>query len=166
MPRILAVRPNLKLVVAGTGDSLNANRQLAINLGVASSCYFTGFIADEARDRLFAVANVGAFPSLYEPFGIVALEAMAAHLPVVAAEIGGLAEVVHHGENAVTVFPNNAESLAWGILHTLDHPDWARQRADNAYKMVVDQYNWAAIAEQTIATYDRIVAERQVTTWL
>ncbi len=165
MPRILAVRPSVKLVVAGTGDSLNANRQLAIDLGVASQCYFTGFVPDAARDRLFRVANVAAFPSLYEPFGIVALEAMAAHLPVVAADVGGLAEVVRHAETAVTVYPNSAESLAWGILHTLDHPDWAHQRADQAYRMVVDRYNWGAIAGETIDTYRRVVSESVATPW-
>jgi glycosyltransferase involved in cell wall biosynthesis len=166
LPRILATRPNVKLVVAGTGDSLNPNRQLAHDTGVAANCYFTGFIADDVRDRLFRVADVTAFPSLYEPFGIVALEAMAAHAPVVAAEVGGLAEVLRHAENAISIYPNTVDSLAWGILHTLDHPVWARQRADVAYQMVVDRFNWGAIASETVGTYERIVAERRETAWV
>jgi glycosyltransferase involved in cell wall biosynthesis len=165
MPRILTQRPNVKLVVAGTGDSVGTNRQLAHNLGVGAQCYFAGFIPDDVRDRLFRVADVGAFPSLYEPFGIVALEAMAARLPVVVAEVGGLAEVVQHAETAITVFPNSVDSLAWGILHTLDHPDWAGARAKTAYAMVVERYNWGAIAAETLATYERIVAERGAAVW-
>ncbi len=165
MPRLLAQRPGVKLVVAGTGDSLNRVRQLAHDLGVGANCYFTGFIPDEVRDRLFRVADVAAFPSLYEPFGIVALEAMAARVPVVAAAVGGLAEVLHHGENAITVYPNSVDSLVWGIQHTLDHPDWARQRVATAYRMVVEQYNWNAIATTTRSVYARIIAERQSTSW-
>jgi glycosyltransferase involved in cell wall biosynthesis len=166
LSRVLAARPNVKLIVAGTGDSLNANRQLATSLGVGAHCYFTGFIPDDARDRLFRVANVAAFPSLYEPFGIVALEAMAARLPVVAADVGGLSEVVHHGETAVTVYPNNVDSLAWGILQTLDNPTLAQRRATTAYQMVVNRYNWGAIAQQTTEVYQRLATERKAISWV
>ncbi|HLH72628.1 MAG TPA: glycosyltransferase family 4 protein, partial [Chloroflexota bacterium] len=165
MPRLLGRGRPVKLVVAGTGDHLNTVRQLAQTLGVTNSCYFTGFIPDATRDRLFKVANVAVFPSLYEPFGIVALEAMAARTPVVVSEIGGLAEVVQHGETGITVYPNNVDSLVWGIEHTLDHPQWAKQRAAQAYQMVIEQYNWNAIATRTNAIYERIVGERAQVTW-
>lgn len=165
LPRILAQRPKVKLVVAGTGGSLDSVRQRAFNSGVGASCYFTGFIPDEVRDRLFRVADVAAFPSLYEPFGIVALEAMAARAPVVAADVGGLSEVVSHAETAITVFPDNVDSLAWGILQTLDHPEWTSQRVETAYQMVKDQYSWDSVARRTIEVYTRIIDERKVATW-
>jgi glycosyltransferase involved in cell wall biosynthesis len=164
MPGILTQRP-AKLVVAGTGDSLNAVRQLAFDRGVGANCYFTGFIPDATRDRLFRIADVAAFPSLYEPFGIVALEAMAAKAPVVASEVGGLAEVLRHAENAITVFPNRVDSLTWGILHTLQYPDWARQRAATAYRMVREEYNWDTIARQTLGVYRQIASERKLVVW-
>jgi len=165
MPRILAERPGVKLVVAGTGGYLGAVRQRAIDLGVGASCYFTGFIPDSVRDRLFRVADVAAFPSLYEPFGIVALEAMAAQTPVVVSEVGGLTEVVTHGETGITVFPDSVDSLVWGILHTLNYPDWAQQRAAHASRVVVEQFNWDTIARQTIDVYRRVVGERIVAQW-
>lgn len=165
MPRVLARRPDVKLVVAGTGSHLDAIRQRAIALGVGASCYFTGFVPDAVRDRLFKVADVAVFPSLYEPFGIVALEAMAAQTPVVVSEVGGLVEVVKHAETGITVYPGNVDSLVWGILHTLDHPDWARQRAANAYRVVVEQYNWRSIAGRTIGVYQRIADERRRVVW-
>lgn len=165
MPRLLAERPAVKLVVAGTGQSLGAVRQLASDLGVGARCYFTGFVPDATRDRLFRVADVAVFPSLYEPFGIVALEAMAARTPVVVSEVGGLVEVVKHAETGITVFPDNVDSLVWGIRHTLDHPDWARQRAETAYRMVVEQYSWDAIARRTIQVYTRILSERKLVSW-
>lgn len=165
MPQILAAFPLAKLVVAGTGDYLPVVRRRAEELGLGPKVYFTGFVPDEDRDRLFKVADVAAFPSLYEPFGIVALEAMAARTPVVVSEIGGLAEVVRHDETGVTVYPNNVESLAWGILYTLRYPEKARERAARAYELVRREYNWRRIAEQTLAVYERVVRERRAVVW-
>lgn len=164
-PRVLAERPQAKFVIAGSGAYANELRHRAWELGVAHKVLFTGFIPDEDRDRLFLVANCAVFPSLYEPFGIVALQAMAAQCPVVVSEVGGLAEVVKHAETGITVYPNNPESLAWGIVHTLAHPEWARQRAANAYKVVVEEYNWDVIARRTLATYQRVLDERAASGW-
>lgn len=165
VPRVLASFPKSKFVIAGTGGYLDTARRRAAELGVANSIYFTGFIPDADRDRLFKVADVAVFPSLYEPFGIVALEAMAARTPVVVSNVGGLAEVVEHNETGLLVYPDNPHSLAWGILETLNHPDWAAARADNAYRRVITEYNWRHIATHTIAVYERIARERAVTVW-
>lgn len=165
MPRILAARPDAKLVVAGTGGSLSDARDLAARLGLDDKALFTGFIPDEDRDRLLRIADVAAFPSLYEPFGIVALEAMAAKVPVVVASVGGLTEVVTNHETGLMVYPGSLDSLAWGILHTLNHPEWAAQRVQNADHMVRERYNWDAIARSTIDVYRQIVAERTATAW-
>ena len=94
--------------------------------------YITGRIPDDVRDGLFMVADCAVFPSLYEPFGIVALEAMAAGTPVVVSDVGGLSEVVEMHETGIKVYPNDPKSLAWGILYTLENPQWSRQRVQNA----------------------------------
>lgn len=164
-PRVLVGYPKTKFVVAGTGGYLDSARRRAQDLGVASSFSFTGFIPDADRDRLFKIANVAVFPSLYEPFGIVALEAMAARTPVVVSNVGGLAEVVTHNETGLVVYPDNPDSLAWGILETLRHPDWAAARVDNAYRRVVTEYNWRSIARRTIDVYTRIARELAVAVW-
>ncbi len=164
-PRVLAGYPRTKFVIAGTGGYLEAAKRRAAELGVAESIFFAGFIPDADRDRLFKVADVAVFPSLYEPFGIVALEAMAARTPVVVSQVGGLAEVVVHNETGLLVYPDNADSLAWGILETLRHPDWAAARSDNAYRRVMTEYNWHSIAKRTAAVYDRIANERAVAIW-
>lgn len=165
VPRVLEACPQAKFVIAGSGRYAEDLRRRAWELGVGHKVLFTGFIPNDDRDRLYSVASCAVFPSLYEPFGIVALEAMAARTPVVVSEVGGLAEVVRHGETGITVYPNNPDSLAWGITHTLQRPDWARQRAENAYRMVLDEYNWPVIARRTLATYERVVAERTKTAW-
>jgi glycogen(starch) synthase len=165
MPSILAQVPTAKAVVAGKGPELEWLRSLAWSLGVGEKVLFTGFISDDDRDRLFKIADCAVFPSLYEPFGIVALEAMAAKCPVVASEVGGLKDVVQHGETGITVYPDDPESLAWGILHTLQFPEWSALRVENAYQAVGKQYNWQRIAEMTAQVYQRCLHERTLTSW-
>lgn len=164
-PRVLAALPGARLLIAGTGGYLETLKNRAWELGISDTLLFTGFIPDEDRDKLYHIADVAVFPSLYEPFGIVALEAMAARCPVVVAETGGLREVVRLHETGVMVHPNDPESLAWGILHTLQHPDWARTRAQNAFREVGDVFNWQRIAEATAEVYAQTDAAWQQDSW-
>ncbi len=165
MPAVLAQEPSAKVVVAGKGPELESLRSLAWSLGVGEKVLFTGFISDEDRDRLFKIADCAVFPSLYEPFGIVALEAMAAKCPVVVSDVGGLQDVVQHGETGITVYADDPDSLAWGILHTLQHPEWAASRVKNAYRVVREQYNWERIAQMTADIYAQIVSEAALVGW-
>jgi glycosyltransferase involved in cell wall biosynthesis len=162
MPQILAHCPRTKVVVAGRGPELECLRSLAENMGLAERILFPGFIADDLRDRLLKVADCAVFPSLYEPFGIVALEAMAARCPVVVSDVGGLADVVTHDETGLTIYPDDAGSLAWGVIQALEYPEAAHARAAAAYRLVREEYNWTHIARRTAAVYERIVAERMV----
>ncbi|MBC7223551.1 MAG: glycosyltransferase family 4 protein [Anaerolineae bacterium] len=165
VPRILAAFPSAKFVLVGKGPMLDKLRQRAWELGVAEKVLFTGFIPDEERDRLYRLADCAVFPSLYEPFGIVALEAMAFRCPVVVSDVGGLREVVIHGETGITTYAGNPESLAWGIVHTLTHPEWTAQRVEAAYQRVRTEFNWDRIAQRTAAVYQRVVEERRRTPW-
>lgn len=165
MPLVLAQWPAAKAVVAGKGPELDSLRSLAWSLGVGEKVLFTGFITDDDRNRLFKIADCAVFPSLYEPFGIVALEAMAAKCPVVVSEVGGLKDVVQHGETGITVYADDPASLAWGIVHTLQHPEWSAQRVENAYRAVGEQYNWQRIAEMTASVYQRCIYERAAASW-
>ena len=74
-------------------------------------------------------------------------------------------EVVQHAETGITVYPNDAHSCAWGISHTLKHPDWARQRVRNALQRVNTTYSWHTIADQTREVYQRVAAERGRVVW-
>ena len=164
-PTILAQMPGVKFVIAGKGPMVDELRLLARRLGVGDQFYFTGRIDDLERDRLYKVADVAVFPSLYEPFGIVALEAMAARVPVVVSSVGGLTEVVENHVTGITALPGHAGSLAWAILHTLSHPEWAAARVENAYRRVLEHYSWEAIATQTRDIYARVIEERRHTDW-
>ncbi|MCB0084820.1 MAG: glycosyltransferase family 4 protein, partial [Caldilineaceae bacterium] len=111
MPRILAKYPETKLLIAGK----NGQKMwpLAYELGVERSIEFLGFISDRERDCIYRIVDAAIFPSLYEPFGIVALEAMACNCNVIVSHVGGLREVVEHLRNGLTVYPNDPLSVAW-----------------------------------------------------
>ena len=165
MPQILEQEPSAKVVIAGKGPELESLRSLAWSLGIGEKVLLTGFITDEDRDKLFKIASCAVFPSLYEPFGIVALEAMAAKCPVVVSDVGGLQDVVQHADTGITVYSDDPDSLAWGILHTLQHPEWAARRVENAYRAVREEYNWDRIAQRTAEIYEQIVAEAVLVDW-
>lgn len=165
VPRILSEFPDTQFVIAGRGPEALQLAQQASRLGVADHVVFPGFITDEERDCLYQLAACAVFPSLYEPFGIVALEAMAMGCPVIVTEVGGLREVVRHGQTGITVYPNDAQSVALGVIETLRDPARAAARAQQAQEVVYRDYNWDTIAAQTIAVYQRVVNERQRIDW-
>lgn len=162
---LVRARTRARLVIAGTGGYLDALKIQAWELGITSHLLFTGFISDVDRDRLYRIADVAVFPSLYEAFGIVALEAMAARCPVVVSDTGGLGEVVHSHENGIAVTPDDAEALAWGICHTIAEPDWARKRSAQALRDVRERYTWPRIARDTVDIYQRVYDAWQGGTW-
>jgi glycosyltransferase involved in cell wall biosynthesis len=153
------------LIVAGSGPHLEACKTQTRNLGLNEAVSFLGQISNEDRDRLYHSADVAVFPSIYEPFGIVALEAMAAECPVVVTQTGGLQEIVCPHETGITVVPNNIDSLVWGILHTLQNPVWARARAANALRDLNQVYSWQHVAQEHLAIYQRVCQEWRDLCW-
>jgi len=163
MPEVLAAHPEAKLVVAG-GGWWGHLAERAAQRGLRDKVAFAGFVSEEDLRRFYAVADAAVFPSLYEPFGIVALEAMAAGVPVVVSDIGGFREVVRHGETGIHTWANNPGSLAWGIRQVLSDRALAERLWTEARREVEERFGWAAIAEQTAALYTealRIKAEDQ-----
>lgn len=162
--RVLERFNDAKLVIAGGGHREHLVRQ-ADGLGIGNRVYFTGYVDDQTLIRLYLVADVAVFPSLYEPFGIVALEAMAAGTPVVVSDAGGLREVVSHGVDGISTWLNNPDSLAWGILQSLGDPESARKMAANAKNKVHREFSWDRIAAMTQDTYNRVGYEFRESGW-
>ncbi|NLP36411.1 MAG: glycosyltransferase family 4 protein [Firmicutes bacterium] len=164
-PKILAAEPKAKFIIAGKGPALENLRWQARKSGLEKSFYFTGYIDDLTRNALYQAAAVAVFPSLYEPFGIVALEAMAANVPVVVSDTGGLAEIVEHGVNGLKCYPGNAESLADQIITLLKDQVYAKQLVRRARQMVEKTYAWQEIAKQTRNIYQEVLAEFTQSEW-
>ncbi len=145
--------PDLRLVVAGKGPEADELKDLAGRLWIADQVRFLGFVEDEKRNELFRLADVAVFPSLYEPFGIVALEAMAYGTPLLVADTGGLREIVRHGENGAMMYTGDVESLVNQLRWLLQNPMIRQQLAQQALEDVRQRYDWAHLARQTAEEY-------------
>jgi len=160
MPRILVECPYAKLLIVGKAPLRSYLQQVVDHLDINEHVHFAGFISDEERDMLLAAADCAVFTSLYEPFGIVALESMAHSCPVVVSKVGGFAEVVTHRETGIIVYPDNSDSTAWGVLEVLNNPQVSVEYVANARRMVVQEYSWQHIARQTKDVYQRMISKR------
>lgn len=162
--KVLSQYNAAKLVIAGGGYRDHLVEQAAA-LGISDRVYFTGYIDDETLIRLYLSADIAVFPSLYEPFGIVALEAMAARVPVVVSDAGGLREVVSHGVTGISTWANNADSLAWGILRMLRDEEGAGLMAENAWRSATTEFSWDRIARRTADCYSAVWKEYVASGW-
>lgn len=159
IPKVLARCYNVKFVIAGRGPQLDYLRVKADELEVAHKVYFTGYISDDSLLSLYKCADIAVFPSLYEPFGIVALEGMVAGLPVVVSDTGGMDELVEHGVDGMKAYTGNANSLADSILELLLHPDSAGEMKKRAKEKVRNCYNWDIISMKMMEVYEEVMKE-------
>lgn len=144
---------NAKLVIVGDGPSRGFLEDEARRLGLSDRIIFTGFLPDDEMIKLLKSADVLVVPSIYEPFGIVALEGMAAGTPVVVSDVDGLSEIVKHEVNGIKVFPRDPYSIYWGIDRILSNPSLAESLKMKAKEDVEKYFSWSAIAEKTIEVY-------------
>ena len=164
IPRILE-KVNAKFVIVGSGYMKEQLSSIVRSMGLEHKVLFTGFVDEETLLRLQSCADVSVVPSLFEPFGIVALEAMAAKSPVVVSDTGGLSEIVDHDSTGVKVYPNNTESLAWGITKILLDDNFRNNIRQNAYRKIQEKYDWDKIAQRTKRIYEGVLSEYSKSFW-
>jgi glycogen(starch) synthase len=164
VPKILS-KVNSKFIIVGSGYMKEQLLNIVRSIGLEHKVLFQGFMDEDSLLKLQRVADVSVVPSLFEPFGIVALEAMAARSPVVASDTGGLSEIIEHDVTGVKVYPNNPDSLAWGIIKVLQDDGYARYIRDNAYRRMLERYNWEKIAQQTKRVYEDVLGEYHKSFW-
>ncbi|MEM3617212.1 MAG: glycosyltransferase family 4 protein [Candidatus Bathyarchaeia archaeon] len=164
VPKVLE-KVNAKFVIVGNGYMQQSLSEHIRKIGLAHKVMFTGFVDDRTLRTLQKYADVSVVPSLFEPFGIVALEAMAAKSPVVVSDTGGLSEIVEHDVTGIKVYPNNPDSLAWGITRVLLDENLANKLRENAYQKVIENYNWEKISQQTKKVYESVLGEYSKTFW-
>lgn len=158
-------KANAKIVIVGNGYMKDQLSGLVKSMGLTHKVMFTGFVDDDTLRKLQRCASASVVPSLFEPFGIVALEAMAAKSPVVVSDTGGLSEIVEHDVSGVKVYVNNPDSLAWGITRILSDDGYANWLRNNAYKRIKEEYDWNIIAQQTKNIYNAVLGEYSKSFW-
>ena len=166
MPYVIRDFPSARLLVIGKGDLRDHLLRLADKINVADRVSLIDrFLSDEEKAAYYAACDVAVFPSLYEPFGIVALEAMSMERPVVVGARGcsGLREIVTpSGANqcGVHVNPHDPKDIAWGISAVLSSPDRGRWMGVNGRRRVLENFTWDHTALKTLEVYQEVSKER------
>jgi glycogen(starch) synthase len=153
LPLLRPEFPGLRAVIAGTGEQLAAQRDRAERYRVAELISWPGFLDQAALHQLFRSADVVVVPSVYEPFGLVALEAQLAGSPVAVADTGGLAELVEPGVTGVRFGCQDPAALAAAVAGLLRDPVAAARMAATAQRRARTGFSWDEVARQTAATY-------------
>ncbi|MCI9016689.1 MAG: glycosyltransferase family 4 protein [Clostridia bacterium] len=159
MPKILKGYNDAKLIVAGKGGMLEELKSQVNTMGIGHKVYFTGYMEQKQVCKMYKCADVSVFPSTYEPFGIVTLEAMLAGTPVVVSDIGGLNEIIEHGIDGMKSYVGNSNSLADSILELLYNPQLCNNIVKKAKLKVKEQYNWSKIVQDTHFTYQKAICQ-------
>jgi glycogen(starch) synthase len=158
LPQLCERHPGLRVVIAGDGPyraQLEADvHRLALG-GVVS---MPGFLGGTDLPAVMAASDCFAVPSIYEPFGMVALEGAAAGAPLAVASTGGLAEIVEPGVTGMTFRPQDPDGLTEAVHALLSDRERAQTLARRARAMVHEQYDWSAIAHRTAAAYAAAIA--------
>lgn len=157
MPRVIEAVPGARFLVAGSGTHEEELHRQAQELGLMDHGTFLGWIGDDVLHQLYRIADLTVVPSIYEPFGLVALEAMASECPCICADTGGLREVVPHEEAGLRFPAGDAAGLAEVAIRVLTDADLhARLVADGL--LHTRSYDWSDIAVRTAELYSAVSA--------
>ncbi len=153
---VIEHHPTAKFVIAGKGDKFNELVDLAVDLGIEDNVFFLGYVPQEDLPKLYARADVFVMPSVYEPFGITALEAMAAGTPTIISKTSGVSEVTR---NVFKVDFWDAEKMASRILEILNYKELYEEMSNNC-RQEAKRITWEDVAAQTIDFYKFLINKK------
>ena len=148
----------VRFLIAGVGTYSDELRATVDRLGLGDRVRFTGFLEDHDLRLHYAAADVAVAPSIYEPFGLVAVEAMACGTPVVVGDTGGLREIVAGG-HGLSFPPQDAEQLAARLVEVLSDRELATELVERGRRRILSRYDWGAVGERTVDVYARAIEQ-------
>jgi glycogen(starch) synthase len=156
LPGLIERLGNVRFLVAGSGTHEQELKAQAERLGLLEHGTFLGWIGDDVLHSLYRIADLTVVPSLYEPFGLVALEAMASGCPCIVADTGGLREVIPEGGRVGLRFRGgDAEHLAVMVERMLTDAELRDRLVTEASEHIL-RFDWSDVARQTAELYDQI----------
>ena len=155
MPELINRVPGTRFLVAGSGTHEDELKKQAVELGLMEHGTFLGWIGDDVLHLLYRIADVCVVPSIYEPFGLVALEAMASGCPCIVADTGGLREVVPHGEVGLRFRTRDPEALGGMVERVLTDAELRESLIAEAGEHVL-RFDWSDVARRTAAVYEEL----------
>ncbi len=161
LPGVIERVGHVRFVVAGSGTHEAELKAQAERLGLCEHGHFLGWIGDDALHSLYRISDLCVVPSIYEPFGLVALEAMASGCPCIVADTGGLREVVPSGERVGLRFNGgDAEHLGVMIERVLVDQDLRDRLVTEASEHVL-RFDWDDISRRTLTVYSDLSVRKR-----
>ena len=157
LPGVIANVPGVRFLVAGSGTHEVELKAQAERLGLSERGIFLGWIGDDALHSLYRIADLCVVPSLYEPFGFVALEAMASGCPCIVADTGGLREVVPAGERVGLRFNGGDPEHLGVMIERLLVDEQLRDRLVTEASEHVLSFDWSDVAQRTTTVYQDLM---------
>ena len=154
--KVLKRVPNVRFVMAGSGDMMNHIIRRVARLGIADRFHFTGFLRGEDVHRMFQLSDVYVMPSVSEPFGISPLEAMKSNVPVIISKQSGVAEVLDY---AVKVDYWDVDAMADAIYGLITYPALSQMFAKKGLEEVTS-LKWNNAAAKIKSVYENVIAEQ------
>lgn len=151
--KVLKRLPNVRFVMAGSGDMMNSTIRRVARLGIADRFHFAGFLKGDDVQRMFSMSDVYVMPSVSEPFGISPLEAMRSNVPVIISKQSGVAEVLDY---AVKVDYWDVDAMADAIYGLIEYPALGKMFVRKGYEEVTN-LKWRDAAKEVKAVYESVV---------
>ena len=165
MPKIIREYTDVKFVIVGKGAQDSYLKDRVNSMGIWNKVYFTGYLGDDDLRLLYRCVDVAVYPSLYEPFGIVALEAMLAGVSIVVSDVGGLGEIVQHNVDGKKFIVGNSNSLADCVLDILKDPNKSKKMVDKALQKVLEKFDWNKLEKEYRRVYTNVVEDTKKVEW-
>lgn len=146
MPLVVSKFPDALAVIAGEGPYRETLSILVGETGLSDYIKLVGRLSEEEKWAFYRRADIVVFPSLYEPFGIVALEAMSAGKAVIASDVGGFSEVLKHEKAGFLVRPGNSEEIAKHIIFVMAH-DQLRRETERSALSEAELHGWESVGK-------------------
>jgi glycogen synthase len=159
LPGLIERLGAVRFIVAGSGTAERELREQARELGLDEHGTFLGWIGDDVLHSLYRIADLTVVPSIYEPFGLVALEAMASGCPCLVADTGGLREVVPHEDVGLRFRSRDPSSLGAMAERLLTDVALRDRLVAEASEHVLG-FDWADVARQVAGVYRELASER------
>lgn len=157
MALVVDKHPQTKLLMAGSGELRSQLEALTEQWGLTGNISFLGAIENRQVPELLKIVDIFVMPSIWEGFGVAAVEAQAMGIPVVASRVGGIPEVVLDGKTGLLVEPGDSEQLAQAILTLIENPTLRRQMGERGRRHVLANYRWEDNAALMERLYHRFV---------
>jgi len=151
--KVLKHRDSILFIITGDGDMLNKMVSLSASLGISDKVLFPGFLRGDSLKKMYKMADLFVMPSVSEPFGLTALEAISNNVPVIISKQSGVSEVLNH---CLKINFWDIDEMSNKIISVLDHSSLHNCLSENSHKEV-SKMNWNSSANKCITIYNKLL---------